>query len=305
MVKKFLFSAYVGTRRRLSGYGLARVPGVARVRDSMFRALTSDEIVEMPTKEGRFLVNKRDEGIVPQLITTGEYDPTLSAVIKDCLQPGMRAVDVGANFGFYTVIASKRVGSAGLVYAFEPDPGNYNLLLRNIEMNNCGNVRPFCLAIGEKAYSALLYRDPANLGNHSLCSNNISSDDVDSVSITVQPLDSLLPDLGFRDGVDFIKIDVQGAEEAVINGASTILSMGGPQILMEFWPKGLKNFGTSPLAMLRKLMELGFEISVVDRELHEVDPDSLANLSALSEYPGRDHVDLLLSRRNSGLAAKP
>lgn len=302
-IRSSVFDLYIGARRRLHGYGLTRVPGVTGLRDSLFRTLTSDESAEIPTKEGRFLVNKTDQGIVPSLLATGEYDPAFTSLMKQCLRPGMRVVDIGANFGFYTVVASQRVGSAGEVYSFEPDPENHRLLVHNIALNGCENVRPFPIAIGEKAGLMQLYRDPTNLGNHSLCSENTGCDGSESVPITVRPLDSILPDLGLPAGVDFIKIDVQGAEGAVIKGASRILSTSRPRILMEFWPKGLENFGAGPLDLLLSLRDLQFEISVVDSELRRVPPDGLAALSTLSSYPDRDHVDLLLSKRESDRAA--
>ena len=71
----------------------------------------------------------------------------------------MTVVDIGANYGSYTLIASKLVGNDGRVYAFEPEPGNYDILVKNIEMNGYTNVTPIRKAVSNKQGKVRLYVD--------------------------------------------------------------------------------------------------------------------------------------------------
>src|ERR1051325_7230549 len=78
-----------------------------------------------------------------------EYEPATQKLIERCLQPGMVFIDVGANIGFFSVVAAQIVGNTGKVYAFEPSPRNIPLLRRNIEARGLSNVEIHEVALGE------------------------------------------------------------------------------------------------------------------------------------------------------------
>lgn len=298
-VKRLLFESYLGTRRRLSGHGLGRVPGAKTLRDVLYRGLRKCEVLEISTSEGRFFVDTRDEGIVPYLLTQGSYESGSIAIMKASLKPGMRVADIGANIGLFTVIASKIVGPSGEVYAFEPDPENYGLLVRNVALNGCENVKCLQVAVAETAGTVGLYQDLLNLGNHSLCRRNVAKSGPAAVTVCSCSLDSIITEIDHQARVDLVKIDVQGAEGKVVRGALRVLSRPGCRILMEFWPGGLENFGTRPRDLLDELCNLGFGISVVNEDgLQNVPPASLDRLAALKDHPWADHVNLFCNNSN-------
>ena len=80
-------------------------------------------------------------GSYPPLdMAMGRYEPETTRLFKETVKPGMVVVDIGAHVGYYTLLAAKQVGPDGKVYAFEPEPGNHALLLKNIGMNGYDNV---------------------------------------------------------------------------------------------------------------------------------------------------------------------
>jgi FkbM family methyltransferase len=144
---------------------------------------------------------------------------------------GDMVVDVGAHIGPYTIIASKRVGSNGKVVAIEADPGNFDLLSRNIQLNRLSNV----LALNYAAYSEekkiKLYlpssgEDSSSYTKYNTIMSDRARDDEESVEVSANTLDYLLLSKNMikQEEVNWIKIDVEGAEYEVLKGAKDILS---------------------------------------------------------------------------------
>jgi FkbM family methyltransferase len=138
-------------------------------------------------------------------------------------------VDIGAHIGLYTIIASKRVGFNGRVVAIEADPGNFNILNRNIQLNNSANVIALKYAVYSKEEENLKLFLP-NPGESTFTKyNTIMSDRAQSkenfVEVKANTLDYLLQSNGIKqEEVNWIKIDVEGAEYEVLKGAKDILS---------------------------------------------------------------------------------
>src|SRR5262249_41087030 len=144
---------------------------------------------------------------------TGEYEPATSRVIEALLRPGDTFLDIGANIGYFTLLASRRVGKAGLVFAFEPVPQTRENLLRNVRLNCATNV-----VVREEAVADSTGEDSFFLGppDHSGISSLRSLLNASGVlKIRKTRLDDLLPP-GTR--VDLIKIDIEGAEYHALRG---------------------------------------------------------------------------------------
>jgi FkbM family methyltransferase len=136
-------------------------------------------------------------------------------------------VDIGAHIGLYTIIASKRVGTNGKVVAIEADPGNFEMLNRNIKLNRLTNVIPLNYAVYSKETKVKLYLPSGESGFTKY--NTIMSDWVNTndkfVEVSANTLDYLLQSKGIKQGeVNWIKIDVEGAEFEVLKGAANVLS---------------------------------------------------------------------------------
>jgi FkbM family methyltransferase len=140
-------------------------------------------------------------------------------------------VDIGANIGRYTIISSKRVGANGKVVAIEAHPGNFEMLNSNIKLNQLTNVTPLNYAVYSKETKIKLYLPDEESGytmHHSIMSNYVFTKYKDKtgdkfVEVNANTLDYLLQLKGITD-VNWVKIDVEGAEFEVLKGAHNVLS---------------------------------------------------------------------------------
>ena len=137
-------------------------------------------------------------------------------------------IDVGANIGKYTCVMARRVESKGLVVAIEPHPTNFAVLTRNIRNNDLRNVRALNIAAYDKNEEIPLFLSESS-GTHG------TREDMGfgSIMVSAKKLDDvLLTELGVR-RVDWMKIDVEGAEYQVLEGMTEIVKLFKPRLLLE------------------------------------------------------------------------
>ena len=137
-------------------------------------------------------------------------------------------VDIGAHIGRYTIISSKRVGAKGKVVAIEANPDNYEMLNSNIQLNQLTNIIPLNYAVYSKETKIKLYRPGEESGN-TIYNTTMVLDrakvNEKFVEVNADTLDNLLQENGIeQQQINWIKIDVEGAEFEVLKGATTILS---------------------------------------------------------------------------------
>jgi FkbM family methyltransferase len=136
-------------------------------------------------------------------------------------------IDIGAHIGLYTIVSSKRVGTNGKVVAIEADPGNFEMLNRNIKLNQLTNVIPLNYAVYSKETKIKLYLPSGESGftkYNTIMTNWVNTEDK-FVEVNANTLDYLLQLNQIREEqVNWIKIDVEGAEFEVLKGATNVLS---------------------------------------------------------------------------------
>jgi len=161
-----------------------------------------------------------------------DYEPGLTGRLAEWLPLGGVAVDVGANLGIYTLLFHQQVGAGGVIFAFEPDPQNLRWLESNIADNGLRNVRVRPVALGERAGESTLYQDVATTRTSSLVPDAWQPDAVPrrAVVVRVETLDALLDEVR---RLDFVKIDTEGFECAVLRGGLRLFERFGPRILVE------------------------------------------------------------------------
>src|SRR3989344_838016 len=264
-----MFSIFKKIVGKFHGKNLGKIPGLRWLRQFLFERLKPQKITLIDVQDFKLFIDPRDQGVAQYLLLYGIFGEYETELIKNLVKPGMVVIDVGANIGYFTVIFAKLVGSTGKVYAFEPDPYNYDLLSRNIKFNNLSNVVLIPKALSDSTGKIKLLLDKTNLGNMSFAAQNISDGggEIDVETITLDDY------LGERKA-DFIKIDVQGAEGLVFGGAEKTLQNSPLKILMEFWPYGLKNLSADPLALLRGLENKGFKIKILNPQKHQLEISS-------------------------------
>ena len=206
----------------------------------------------------------------------GIYEPTETDLLKRELKPGQTFVDIGANIGYYTLIAARLVGPAGRVFAFEPDPANFALLKKNVERNGYDNVVLVGKAVSDRTRSARLYRSETNRGDHRLYD---SRDGRKSLRVQAAALDDFF--LNRDKTIHLIKMDIQGAEAAALAGMKALVRKNRRlKLITEFSPTALKNSGSKPSQYLKNLGKMGFkfwEISEKEKSLRLVKPPALLN----------------------------
>lgn len=269
----------------------------------LYRATAPQGTHVVETPGGGMLAASEDEGIGMFLVTEGVFEPTETMLFQHLARGSRVILDVGANIGYFTLLAARSVGEAGRVVAIEPDARNADLLGGSVARNGYPNVDIERVAIGKAPGEALIFHDRRNRGGTSLFASNVA-EPLGSELVRVTTLDALVAEKGLE-RVDLIKIDVQGAECLVLEGAGATLDRWHPSVLFEYWPKGLRGSGRGEGQVLALLRELGYEIAIVD-----VDPTTAATdaeitaacsggrrfVTLVAEHPARQK-----SRPNSGL----
>jgi FkbM family methyltransferase len=178
--------------------------------------------------------------------------------VERFLAPGMTVLDIGAHHGFYSLLASMKVGSSGRVVAFEPSPREREKLLRNLSLNGCSNVQVEDCALADAAgQQELILVDSSNSGCNSLRQPNVA-DSTSLVAVRVATLDGYLAQHPLPP-LDFIKLDAEGAELAILQGARTMLeSRPRPLIQCELEEIRTQPWGYHPRDVVALLDTMGY-----------------------------------------------
>jgi FkbM family methyltransferase len=197
----------------------------------------------------------------------GAYERPLVEWFRARLTQGMVFADVGAQVGQFTLLSAKIVGAEGHVHAFEPSPASLARLRKNVALNSFRNVTFHEMAIADFHGQADLFlqeQNPSglNTGTNSL---RMKADWKKSVPVKVEvrPLDEV-----FKDSrrLDALKVDVEGAELAVIRGARETLMRFKPLIAIEAEEISAQAFGYSTRELKETLIDSGYQLFRISRE---------------------------------------
>jgi FkbM family methyltransferase len=226
------YSSLVGRALRLP---LRLIPNGAVVR-----------VVQGPLRGKRWIAGSSNHGC-----WLGSYEAVKQRTVIELVRPGMVCWDVGANVGFYTLLFAELVGPQGRVFAFEPLARNVELLRRHVEMNGYARVRILACALGD--FDGEVKFDPGP--NPSMAYIAASG----SLKVPCARADTLLA-AGEVEAPDVIKIDVEGAEPAVLRGSAKVLCDRRPVVF-------LATHGERPHAeCLALLAAFGYKASGLDGE---------------------------------------
>ena len=194
----------------------------------------------MSDEQGRLILNVRGgaricvpaviERITPYILLEQEdwFEDEIRFV-RRWLRPGMRAVDVGASFGMYTLAMARAVGSGGRVWAFEPTPGTADHLQRGLELNDCGHVELHRAAVSDRD-GVLTLAAGANSELNTIVAAGAGAGNLFQVQAVT--LDRIAASQGWA-GVDFVKLDIERHELEAIGGATAFLASASPLIMFE------------------------------------------------------------------------
>jgi FkbM family methyltransferase len=209
-----------------------------------------------------FNTSDREMGMI---MASGQYEPRSVELLKRIIRPGMKCIDAGAHIGFYSCLIASLVGETGKIYAFEPMPSHFKLLLKNIKENQFHQVI--------RAYNLACSDVQGNL-NVSKISNMFVVGQVSSteqVMVEAVGLDDII-----EDAIDFVKLDVEGHEPSVIRGMMSIISKNKPILLSEineYWLRSCSH--SSGAEYVGLLTSLGYDVFDVKNLEHPLSEDSL------------------------------
>jgi FkbM family methyltransferase len=198
-----------------------------------------------------------------QIYIAGCIDPNEFAFLDRILQPGMTFLDAGANEGVYTVFAAKRLGPSGTVWAFEPSLREAGRLRRNLDLNNL-SARVFPLALADRAGHAEM--SVAGYGHEGLNTMGKFVHEIEERGkeiIQVTRLDDAVSENPLS-RLDVIKIDVEGAELKLLQGAAATLRRYRPLLLFEASDRTLRQQGASREELLDYLRSQDYQLYLFD-----------------------------------------
>ncbi|MBN1804566.1 MAG: FkbM family methyltransferase [Sedimentisphaerales bacterium] len=305
-VRAFLFPVSPFERDNRDAGKKTLLRRIARIRTGLYERLYDilkpRGVVLVNIQGNRVYVNAEDRGVAPMLLMDGEMEEYETQLFRSIVKEGMVVADIGANIGYYTLIAARLVGDSGRVYAFEPEPMTFDLLCRNVEMNCSTNVIPVRKAISNRCSRAKFWVDKTGIAISSFSKGNVLSFESKETSknLTCSDVETIALDEFFETSVgstilDFLKVDTQGAEGLIVEGAEKILRNNDVHMLMEFWPQGLRNVGTDPSKLLWNLESYGFQVKLINERNRTLEPIENIDEFCTKAAP-KDEFNLLLEK---------
>jgi FkbM family methyltransferase len=268
---------------------------------------------ELLSRATRFRTSQEDPLRLRMQLLTRTYEANTVELVRRITRPGMVALDIGANVGYYTRLLSTLVESSGHVLAFEPHPRSFALLRQNtVRLNNISLIE---MAVGHIEGRATLYDFLSESGGSSLRYDARQVADLRAVhrgqalaprivedlptatySVKTTSVDSYLSERHIRE-VNIVKIDIEGAELDALRGMEEIVQRSKQMAMfIELNPRTLRQFDSGPLELWSKLCDMNFEIMAINRK-GRLTP--LTNRDSVLELAERihGHVNLLCTKK--------
>lgn len=221
-----------------------------RLANWCFRKCTSPRLLQRSFAGNILFLDVSRSQTHQLLFLQGEHLIHERDLLKGLLRPGMRVVDVGANIGYYTLLFHSVVGSAGEIICIEPSPENLVELRRNITANHFKNVVIHESPVGDRC---------GPVGLKSGINSGIVAAGTGTYAAELRRLDDVV-----REPVDFLKIDVDGFELQVLEGARQLLERDHPVLFLEFHPQLVGRHGGSFVAVRRLLKDYYSRVDYFD-----------------------------------------
>ena len=258
-MKKFLYKVMMPLR----GLGLSRNSFTASAVSAMNKYFRSGHPESVTISNLIFYIDPIDS----LHLTIDPYEPYLTSLIERYVTSNSIFVDIGANIGYHTIFAAKR---AKQVIAFEPERRNFELLQKNRKANNCMNVIAVNAAVSASEGTVNLYIAEENRGGHSMVHGKWEVEAYgprEFISIPAVTLDDYMK----GDRVDFIKMDIEGAEGLALKGMLATLRKWKPIVVTEYRVASLKDTGIEPSWFLGVFADLGYSRSEISHSKEEGD----------------------------------
>jgi FkbM family methyltransferase len=220
-------------------YGTYGDTVVEKLRVQTFRALDTPTVLSWI--DGLSVYVLPQDQLSRALFVSGTYEPNTLCAIKNILRRDDVFIDVGANVGIISLAAARWVGPQGRVYSFEPSEREHRSLIRNVELNEGINVTAVRAALSDRVGRATLRVATSGHAGLNTLGESIAYDGVGVAAleqVDVTTLDDFIRAERI-DRVSVVKVDVEGAEGAVLSGSSRLLQELRPALVLEIFPRAL------------------------------------------------------------------
>ena len=195
-----------------------------------------------------------------ELLLHGSMDHKELAVWRSLIRPGDAVVDGGANYGYWTLVASKLTGAQGRVFSFEANPTTAKRLSANVAASNYGNVDVYSFALGAEEGTSEIHSAADNpIAGHASLHRHEGWQWSESVTVRLARMD----DVAATDNwprIRLIKLDIEGAELSSLRGMERILREDRPYLTVEWNSSAAAGFGYHPRETVGFLREIDFEL---------------------------------------------
>lgn len=212
----------------------------------------------------------------------GDLDPKISSIVDRALQPGDVALDIGANLGLVGLRMAARVGQAGEVHLFEPQPRLIGYLKKTLALNPDCRLTLHTVALGADNTELVLQVPYGNAGAASFRTTSRRQNPMQEFTVPVRRLDTYAEESGLS-RIDFVKVDVEGFEASVIEGGAMVLKHIKPHVIL-LEENGYRPGRSLPPA-LKALKELDYRLYALPKRLFSMRLLPLAN-----NQPAHDFV---------------
>ena len=257
LIIKILFYFYQKGKNLLGGRGLTKYSFIRKVKNYSHSYLQTDHAEVFGNK---LFLNKK--GLALSISHYGTYEKLEAKIMEEKIKVGNITVDVGANIGLHTLNMARIVGNTGRVFAFEPDPSNFEILRKNVKINNYQNIILEQKACADKYGRTTLYQSD-HPGMHRVFPQTKQAKG--QVQVELTSLDKYFIDSNLADKINFIKIDVEGLEFSVLKGMKNILKNNKKiKILFENMQINTIQAGFTPIKVLNYLTSYDFKLFCLD-----------------------------------------
>jgi FkbM family methyltransferase len=288
MIKKKIVSLYSNLYQKFSKR--AKKNNLLRyLNKSIVKIIKSDFVI---INSHKIFLDKRD---CLRLSTRKSYEPFITQTCINNIKEGDTVIDLGANIGYYTLLFAKLVGKSGKVIAFEPHPENFAILKKNVEANGYKNVVCEQKAVSKSSERIKLFIDEEATTKHAIANSKFCSKNF--VSVDSVKLDDYLEE---NTKIDFIKMDIEGAEYFVLEGMKNVLEKNPTMtIITEFTPYYFNNLGVDPKKVVGLLHENNFNLFNLNEEKDIEEPFLLKDFSNHLNQRAKSAIGIyLLCKKN-------
>jgi FkbM family methyltransferase len=229
-----------------------------------------------------------DDYVGSAIAANKTYEPHVTKVLRRELRSDDVFLDIGANVGFFTMLAWSMLKKTGKVISVEPNPANVRLIHASIEHNAARNVFVHPYAAGNSAGSLRF----ANIGSNGLVVTDQCPEQRHFFLVQSVALDDLLND---EEKISFVKMDIEAYEPFALVGMTKLMKRHRPKLLTEFHPWAMKHYNRlEPADYLHHILSFGYELSIIDPAGELVATSSAEDIMVYYASLGEEtrHLDL-------------